>query len=261
MEKENQSRLKLQISRMFRSSFNACKPRSISDVVDRPVFATQTRQHYQLIDLFSPKPRPFPSLCRPRYSEKPDPDSFPRRKVCDRSSLLAPVSGKCPPASPIAPPIAKPKWNRSRKKTNRSTHMIKKGSFESFDNYYDFFSSDDDETTLFSSKSLSSDSSDSFRRNKAGSRRRTVARKKSEMGLVSQENRMKDSFAVVKRSSDPYSDFKASMVEMIVEKQIFGARDLENLLQVFLSLNSDHHHRVIIEVFMEIWKALFSNRD
>lgn len=66
-------------------------------------------------------------------------------------------------------------------------------------------------------------------------------------------------FAVVKRSTDPYDDFRTSMVEMIVEKQIFGARDLEGLLETFLSLNSSHHHRVIVEVFTEICDALFSN--
>lgn len=80
-----------------------------------------------------------------------------------------------------------------------------------------------------------------------------------EMGLMPLEGKVKNSFAVVKRSNDPYGDFRTSMVEMIVEKQIFGARDLENLLQTFLSLNSYHHHKVIVQVFTEIWEALFSN--
>lgn len=65
-----------------------------------------------------------------------------------------------------------------------------------------------------------------------------------------------DGLAVVKRSSDPYSDFRTSMVEMIVEKEIFAAEDLEKLLQCFLSLNSYHHHKVIIQAFAEIWEAL-----
>lgn len=63
--------------------------------------------------------------------------------------------------------------------------------------------------------------------------------------------------AVVKRSSDPYSDFRSSMVEMIVENNIFSANDLENLLRSFLSLNSYHHHNLIIHVFAEIWEAFF----
>lgn len=71
--------------------------------------------------------------------------------------------------------------------------------------------------------------------------------------------KVKDSFAVVKRSSDPYNDFRSSMVEMIVEKKIFGVKELEHLLQCFLSLNSHHHHRIIVHVFMEIYEALFSD--
>ena len=79
------------------------------------------------------------------------------------------------------------------------------------------------------------------------------------MGSKPLKGKVKDSFAVVKRSSDPYGDFRASMVEMIIEKQIFGARELENLLQTFLSLNSHHHHDVIVQVFTEILETLFSN--
>lgn len=72
-------------------------------------------------------------------------------------------------------------------------------------------------------------------------------------------SKVKDSFAVVKSSSDPYADFRMSMVEMIVERQIFAAKDLEQLLQCFLRLNSNRHHRIIVEVFTEIWEVLFSN--
>jgi uncharacterized protein (TIGR01568 family) len=79
------------------------------------------------------------------------------------------------------------------------------------------------------------------------------------VGVLPLDGKVKDSFAVVKSSSDPYNDFRTSMVEMIVEKQIFAAKDLEQLLQCFLSLNSYHHHRIIVEVFMEIWEVLFCN--
>lgn len=79
------------------------------------------------------------------------------------------------------------------------------------------------------------------------------------MGVLPLNGKVKDTFAVVKRSSDPYNDFRTSMVEMIVEKQIFSPTDLENLLQCFLSLNSFHHHKIIVEVFTEIWEALFSD--
>lgn len=81
------------------------------------------------------------------------------------------------------------------------------------------------------------------------------------MGVLPLEggtDKVKDSFAVVKSSSDPYNDFRTSMVEMIVERQIFATKDLEQLLQCFLSLNSHHHHSIIVEVFTEIWETLFS---
>ncbi|PWA83157.1 ovate protein family [Artemisia annua] len=70
---------------------------------------------------------------------------------------------------------------------------------------------------------------------------------------------VKDSVAIVKKSSDPHEDFRVSMLEMIVERQIFGTQDLENLLKCFLSLNSEEHHRIIFEVFTEIWETLFSD--
>ncbi|KAI8002835.1 Sucrose nonfermenting 4-like protein [Camellia lanceoleosa] len=56
------------------------------------------------------------------------------------------------------------------------------------------------------------------------------------------EGKMKDSFAVVMESVDPYEDFKASMIEMILAKQLFEERDFEQLLECFLSLNSRHHY-------------------
>ncbi|KAK1288054.1 hypothetical protein QJS10_CPB19g00496 [Acorus calamus] len=63
--------------------------------------------------------------------------------------------------------------------------------------------------------------------------------------------------AVVKRSEDPRGDFRRSMVEMIVEKEMFEERELEELLQCFLSLNSRCHHPAIIHAFSDIWDQLF----
>ncbi|XP_052196463.1 transcription repressor OFP7-like [Diospyros lotus] len=71
------------------------------------------------------------------------------------------------------------------------------------------------------------------------------------------EGKVKESFAVVKKSEDPYEDFKRSMMEMILEKHMVEDRDLEQLLLCFLSLNSHHHHRAIVEAFTEIWDAMF----
>ncbi|KAI4377386.1 hypothetical protein MLD38_015020 [Melastoma candidum] len=83
------------------------------------------------------------------------------------------------------------------------------------------------------------------RRRNGGSRRR------AEVGGV------KGSMAVVKKSRDPHGDFRRSMVEMIIERQIFGEEELHQLLLCFLSLNSVHHHNIIIHVYKEIWDALF----
>lgn len=118
---------------------------------------------------------------------------------------------------------------------------------------------EEDETdTIFSSKSLSSSDSSQSHQQRIARRNR---RSQSDVGILLMDNddrnNIRGSFAVVKKSSDPYGDFRQSMVEMIIEKQMFGAKELERLLQCFLSLNSHHHHKVIVEVFSEIWEALF----
>ncbi|CAL5357972.1 unnamed protein product [Camellia sinensis] len=71
------------------------------------------------------------------------------------------------------------------------------------------------------------------------------------------EGKVKDSFAMVMESMDPYEDFKASMMEMILAKQLFEAKDFEQLLKCFFSLNLRHHHGVIVEAFSDIWKTIF----
>ncbi|KAK3034347.1 hypothetical protein RJ639_032245 [Escallonia herrerae] len=287
-----ENKIKLRISRMSKN---------ISDVVEQPFYVQQNRQHYQLVDLFSPMPRPpLPSLCRPMCPEISEirnscirvNDLYrPRRKVSDRRSLLLPADTdgrKCPPASPITPFNtfnefqSKPNSKKSRKTRKKKKAQLKSQEFDQTHefNYYNWYSSSDtdDETTLFSSKSLSSDSSESLHTTKprcgissntsratersgisSNSSRAVETRKGAAIGAKPLQGKVKDSFAVVKRSSDPHSDFRTSMVEMIVERQIFAAKDLENLLQCFLSLNSVRHHKVIVEVFDEICEALFSN--
>ncbi|KAL0460013.1 UNVERIFIED_CONTAM: Transcription repressor OFP6 [Sesamum latifolium] len=68
-----------------------------------------------------------------------------------------------------------------------------------------------------------------------------------------QDTEIQDTFAVVKDSDDPYQDFRQSMLQMIVEKQIYSSDDLQQLLHCFLQLNSPRHHEVILRAFMEIW--------
>ncbi|XP_055827579.1 transcription repressor OFP7-like [Solanum dulcamara] len=80
----------------------------------------------------------------------------------------------------------------------------------------------------------------------------------SELIPCNVERKVKESFAIVKKSEDPYEDFKSSMMEMILEKKMFEKNDLEQLLQCFLSLNAKNYHGVIVEAFSEIWNTLFS---
>ncbi|XWS73855.1 hypothetical protein CRYUN_Cryun02cG0165100 [Craigia yunnanensis] len=67
-----------------------------------------------------------------------------------------------------------------------------------------------------------------------------------------------DNIAVVKNSNDPYQDFRHSMLQMIMEKQIYSKDDLQKLLQCFLELNLPCHHDVIVKAFMEIWNQVIS---
>ncbi|PIN09816.1 hypothetical protein CDL12_17602 [Handroanthus impetiginosus] len=193
--------LKIRLRRMLGS----CKSKDLlSDVVE----THHHRQHYQLIELFSP----------PQMAEE----------SCKLPLLSSHINGrKYPPASPIISPLNNfydvvPK-EKKKKRTKRLNSIASKK--------YSVFEEEDERAALFS-----------------GGRYSTSTRRS--MSAV------EDSLAVVKRSRDPYNDFRRSMVEMIVEKELYAAKDLENLLLCFLSLNSHNHHKVIVEVFAEIWEAL-----
>ncbi|CAN0928480.1 Leucine-rich repeat extensin-like protein 1, partial [Linum grandiflorum] len=55
-------------------------------------------------------------------------------------------------------------------------------------------------------------------------------------GFRAVEGKVRESYAVVKKSKDPKEDFKRSMAEMIMEKEIYKEDDLEQLLYCFLAL-------------------------
>lgn len=65
--------------------------------------------------------------------------------------------------------------------------------------------------------------------------------------------------AVVKRSSNPYLDFRSSMVEMVVERRIGSVGQMEDLLGSYLSLNSPRHHPAILAAFEDVWEAVFGD--
>ncbi|OMO82531.1 hypothetical protein CCACVL1_11933 [Corchorus capsularis] len=67
-----------------------------------------------------------------------------------------------------------------------------------------------------------------------------------------------ESLAVEKDSDDPYLDFRHSMLQMILENEIYSKDDLRELLNCFLQLNSPYHHGIIVRAFTEIWNGVFS---
>nr|GLL46841.1 transcription repressor OFP8-like [Ipomoea trifida] len=91
------------------------------------------------------------------------------------------------------------------------------------------------------------------RPSRSGRKKRTSRQRKGKM-----RSGMGYYDAIEKSTDDPYNDFRTSMVEMIVAKQIFGADDLQRLLHCFLSFNSSYFHSIIVEVFSEIIQTLFS---
>ncbi|KAJ6749985.1 hypothetical protein OIU85_000595 [Salix viminalis] len=70
-----------------------------------------------------------------------------------------------------------------------------------------------------------------------------------------------ESVAVEKDSDDPYLDFRQSMLQMVLEKQIYSKDDLRQLLDCFLQLNSPYYHGIIVRAFTEIWNGVFSARS
>ncbi|KAK9921410.1 hypothetical protein M0R45_029921 [Rubus argutus] len=70
-----------------------------------------------------------------------------------------------------------------------------------------------------------------------------------------------DSVAVEKDSGDPYLDFRHSMLQMILENEIYSKDDLRELLNCFLQLNAPCNHGIIIRAFTDIWNGVFSVRS
>ncbi|XP_020583888.1 transcription repressor OFP8-like [Phalaenopsis equestris] len=196
----------------------------------------------------------------------------------------------CPPTSPSSSPSIlhhhhyyyfkeeeenkTTKQNKKKKKKTTKTgsprcELFSSSAMESVDDF-GFFSSneegeeagkDEDIEAFLSSRSFSSDSSDFYKKAKKMKsfyrpRRRE---KKSRRLWVNGRRREQEEagFAVTKKSSDPYGDFQNSMMEMIVERQIFGAGELQCLLNSYLTLNSAQNHPVILKAFVDISRVLF----
>ncbi|KAL4359624.1 hypothetical protein AHAS_Ahas08G0096000 [Arachis hypogaea] len=55
-------------------------------------------------------------------------------------------------------------------------------------------------------------------------------------------------------------DFRYSMLQMILQKEIFSESGLQELLQCFLELNSPCQHQIIVQAFMEICEETFPKK-
>ncbi|CAI9757950.1 unnamed protein product [Fraxinus pennsylvanica] len=155
-------------------------------------------------------------------------------------------------ALPIAPPPA-----RKKKKTRK---MRSKPSFtEGIDSSYD--SNGPLEKTGVESLNgnrKKEPKNVKIRGSKNGWKTTTVETNPVRMMPCMINGKVSESFAVLKKSLNPYKDFKKSMLEMIMGNEMFEAMELEQLLQCFLSLNSQQHHTVIVKAFTEIWDDFFT---
>ncbi|KNA04266.1 hypothetical protein SOVF_201190 [Spinacia oleracea] len=102
-----------------------------------------------------------------------------------------------------------------------------------------------------------SELSSSIRKSAGKEARATHKNNKYVRKVKSRRSSLSDSFAIVKSSLDPHTDFMDSMMEMIQENNIRECKDLEDLLACYLSLNCKEYHPIIVKVFQKIWLDIF----
>ena len=210
-------------------------------------------------------------------------DRKPERRAAGPHSEAGDWEGrKCPPSSPFVahlpplPPVARWKERAGSSSQRLSTHSSRRlvSSSSSDDEY------DEDSRNLFSSRSFSSDSSDFYNCPRKSTRARASVsgpcrapqasarrgasqscRYSFELPRGSTASAATDGgFAVVKRSADPYEDFRKSMKEMIAEWPAGGGEgehSAERLLETYLVLNSPRHYPAILAAFADVREALF----
>uniref|UniRef100_A0ACD5VQC3 Uncharacterized protein n=1 Tax=Avena sativa TaxID=4498 RepID=A0ACD5VQC3_AVESA len=168
--------------------------------------------------------------------------------------------------------------SRGRGRRPRTTSTATMYSYSSSTMTDDESGEEAETRTLFSSLSFSSDSTSEFYHTNSSTaskksqknaphrapRRPSVTAKHHEkknrkkMGAEAEEvGSIGAGMAVVKRSSNPYADFRSSMVEMVVERRIASVGKMEELLGPYLSLNSPEHHPAILAAFEDVWEAVF----
>lgn len=262
------------VCRLLPSSFSSCHFRSLPDVAESSI--TITKSSSQNINVNSFK-KPTPLLTR-RHSSDPPPVSTPVKKmemgklgstggvVCANHSSSShshsglftssddktrddfdfSLSSNSGDSFRLKTCSRRPRQDQMKSidEVGPETRKIKKTSLPEHE---ERVGSDHAFTQLYYQNSRRRSSKSSH------VRRRKVMKKELGGPMIG------ESYAVEKSSSDPGGDFRASMVEMIVEKQLFGSEDLERLLLCFLSLNAVSYHGIIYHVFSEICQTLFAN--
>ncbi|XP_065018677.1 transcription repressor OFP8-like [Musa acuminata AAA Group] len=111
-----------------------------------------------------------------------------------------------------------------------------------------------------SSPSLGIDQPEILKKTTARGQRRTNKKKRNKRAAATAGRKrvVEGSVAVVKESLDPCMDFRNSMLQMIVEMEIYEWEDLGNLLHRFLALNAPGHHHLILRAFAEAWNLVFA---
>ncbi|KAK4286320.1 hypothetical protein QN277_002890 [Acacia crassicarpa] len=72
---------------------------------------------------------------------------------------------------------------------------------------------------------------------------------------ITSTGKLSGSIAVEMKSENPYNDFKQSILQMIIDRDIYSTTDLRELLQCFLQLNLPCHHQLILKAFNQICRA------
>lgn len=88
----------------------------------------------------------------------------------------------------------------------------------------------------------------------------TVSEADTHNKIPKPSTKLMNSIAVEKDSDDPHEDFRNSMLQMILEKEIYSETDLQELLECFLQLNAACHHHIIVQAFVEICEETFPKK-
>ncbi|XP_010520452.1 PREDICTED: transcription repressor OFP10 [Tarenaya hassleriana] len=70
-----------------------------------------------------------------------------------------------------------------------------------------------------------------------------------------------ESVAMAKESVNPFEDFRASMKQMIEERDIESEDDLKELLRCFLDINPPPQHNVVVRAFVDVCSSFRPPND